>query len=117
MDQPELLMKGGKDGAVIKVNDPDKSEMIKRLLLAREEEHHMPPKEKSQLTEKEIALLHWWIAGGASFTRKTKEMDQPEKIKPILISLQNRFRWKKSLRPREDAGAWAQLLLDGAGHG
>ncbi len=95
MDQPELLMKGGKDGAVIKVNDPDKSEMIKRLLLAREDEHHMPPKEKSQLTEKEISLLHWWVAGGASFDKKAKELTQPEKIKPILLALQNAVLEKK----------------------
>jgi len=57
----------------------------------------MPPKEKPQLTEKEIALLHWWIASGASFNKKTKELEQPEKIKPILVSLQNTVVEKKEI--------------------
>jgi uncharacterized membrane protein/mono/diheme cytochrome c family protein len=88
MDQPDLLMKGGKDGVVIEAGKASESELIKRIQLAREEEHHMPPKEKPQLTDKEMALLHWWIASGASFDKKTKDLDQPDKIKPVLLSLQ-----------------------------
>ncbi len=88
MDIPEALMKGGKDGAVIEAGKADESELIKRLLLAREEEHHMPPKEKPQLSEHDIALLHWWIAEGASFDKKVKDLQQPEKIKPLLLALQ-----------------------------
>jgi hypothetical protein len=65
------------------------SEMIKRLLLPREDDDHMPPKEKPQLSEQEIALLHWWIASGASFDKKVKDIEQPGKIKPILLALQN----------------------------
>jgi mono/diheme cytochrome c family protein len=97
MDQPDLLMKGGKDGLAIETGKPDESEMIKRLLLEKSDEHHMPPKEKPQLTEKEIAILHWWIASGASFNKKTKELQQPEKIKPILVSLQNTAVEQKAL--------------------
>lgn len=89
MDDIALFIKGGKHGIIFTANDPDKSEMIKRLLIASEVEHHMPPKEKPQLTEKEIKLLQWWIASGASFEKKVKELDQPEKMKPILVSLQN----------------------------
>ena len=48
----------------------------------------MPPKEKPQLKDNEIEILHWWIATGASFDKKTKELEQPEKIKPILLALQ-----------------------------
>ena len=46
------------------------------------------PKRKPQLKDNEIALIHWWIATGATFDKKTKELEQPEKIKPILLSLQ-----------------------------
>lgn len=95
MDQPDLLMKGGKDGLVLEPGKPDKSDLLKRILLAREEEHHMPPKEKPQLNEKELALLHWWIETGASFTKKTKEINQTEKIKPLLLSLQHTVSEKK----------------------
>lgn len=89
MDRPELLMKGGKNGEVIIPAKAEESEMIKRLLLPREDDDHMPPKEKPQLTENEIFLLHWWIASGASFDKKVKDIEQTEKIKPILKSLEH----------------------------
>ena len=89
IDQPDRLMKGGKDGVVIVPGNAERSDMIRRLLLAREEEDHMPPKEKPQLKEHEIALIHWWISAGAPFDKKVKDLHQPEKIKPILLALQS----------------------------
>jgi mono/diheme cytochrome c family protein len=88
MDKPDLLMKGGKDGKIIIAGKAAESEMIKRLLLPREHEDHMPPKEKPQPSEQEIALLHWWIASGAPFDKKVKDLAQPEKIKPLLLALE-----------------------------
>lgn len=90
MDDPQLLMKGGKEGKVIVPGNSDTSEIIKRVLLSEGDEHHMPPKSKPQLNEREIALIHWWIDGGADFTKKVKDLPQPEKIKPALIALQKR---------------------------
>ncbi|NBA74611.1 ribonuclease inhibitor [Emticicia sp. ODNR4P] len=87
MDQQDLLLKGGKHGAIIKANDPANSELIKRLLLPEEDEHHMPPKGKTPLTEQEIALLHWWIQQGASFNKKVAQLKPDEKVKPLLASL------------------------------
>ncbi len=88
LDGPELIMKGGKTGKAVLPGQPGESEMIHRLLLPKEDEDHMPPKEKTQLTENEVALLHWWISTGADFTKKTKELEQTEKIKPVLLALQ-----------------------------
>ena len=88
LDEPEFILKGGKDGEVIKPGNADESDMMKRLLLPRNEEDHMPPKEKPQLKDNEIALIHWWIATGATFDKKTKDLEQSEKIKPMLLSLQ-----------------------------
>ena len=73
---------------MIKPGNAEESDMMKRLLLPRNEEDHMPPKEKPQLKDNEIELMHWWIATGATFDKKTKDLDQSEKIKPILLSLQ-----------------------------
>lgn len=95
MDQPELLMKGSKNGEVILAGNAVESELIKRLLLPREDDDHMPPKEKPQLTDQQVTLLHWWIAGGADFTKKTNELNQPEKLKPVLLALQNGVEEKK----------------------
>ncbi len=88
LDGPEWISKGGKQGEVVITGNADESELIKRLLLPQQHEDHMPPKEKPQLSEKEIALLHWWINSGLSFDKKVKDLAQTEKIKPLLLSLQ-----------------------------
>jgi uncharacterized membrane protein len=95
MDDEQSLMKGGKDGKVIEPGDADKSEMIRRLMLPVDNEDHMPPKEKPQPTESQIALLHWWINGGADFSKKVKELEQPAQIKPVLLALQQAPEAKK----------------------
>ncbi|MDP4261414.1 MAG: c-type cytochrome domain-containing protein [Bacteroidota bacterium] len=89
MDDTLMLMKGGKDGKVIISGNAGNSEIIKRLLLPVDNEGHMSPKEKPQPSENQVALLYWWINNGASFTKKVKETDQPDRIKPVLLALQN----------------------------
>ena len=88
LDEPSFILKGGKDGEVIKPGNAEESDLMRRLLLPRNDEDHMPPKEKPQLKDNEIALLHWWIATGATFDKKAKDLEQPEKIKPVLLALQ-----------------------------
>jgi len=95
MDDTTLLMKGGKNGEIIDLNNVDSSEMIRRMLLPVDNEHHMPPKEKPQPSESQIALLHWWISNKADFKKKVKELNQPDKIKPILLALQTAAPIKK----------------------
>jgi uncharacterized membrane protein/mono/diheme cytochrome c family protein len=89
LDQQEYILKGGKDGKVIKPGKADESEMIERMLLPMTDEDHMPPKEKKQLTPNEISLLHWWINTGADFNKKIKDLQQTERVKPVLLSLQS----------------------------
>ena len=88
LHEPELLLKGGKHGKIIREGNPEASELIKRILLPVSHEDHMPPKEKPQPSEQDIALLQWWIAAGAPFDKKVKELPQPENIKPVLLALQ-----------------------------
>ncbi len=88
LDDPHWILKGSKDGPVINAN-PEESKLLKRLLLPREDDDHMPPKQKAQLSEKEIVLIHWWIDAGADFNKKVKDLQQPEIIKPYLLSLQS----------------------------
>jgi hypothetical protein len=88
LDKYDLILKGGKDGKVIEPNNPDKSDMIKRLLLPDEDDKHMPPRDKPQPDDKQIALLHWWIENGTDTIKKVKDLPQPEPIKSYLISLQ-----------------------------
>jgi hypothetical protein len=88
MDDSLRLMRGGKDGIVIEPGKADASEMTKRLVLPIDDEDHMPPKEKPQPTAEQIALIHWWIDNGADLSRKVKDFNQPDKIKPVLLALQ-----------------------------
>ncbi|MES2796934.1 MAG: c-type cytochrome domain-containing protein [Bacteroidota bacterium] len=87
MDTKEFLIKGGEDGPVFLAGNAASSEMIKRALLPESDDDHMPPKGKPQLTEEEIALLHWWIQNGASFDKKVNDLPQDEKVKPVLATL------------------------------
>jgi uncharacterized membrane protein len=87
LDLPELIMKGGKNGEIVKPSQPSESEMITRLLLPMDHKKHMPPREKLQLTGSEKALLHWWIATGASYDKKVSELAQDAKIVPVLAAL------------------------------
>lgn len=88
MDDITLLLKGGKNGKIIDFENVDSSEMLQRLLLPTDHDKHMPPKEKPQPTESQVALLHWWISNKADFKKKVKEIEQPDKIKPVLLALQ-----------------------------
>jgi Planctomycete cytochrome C len=88
LDDSAWIVKGGKDGVVVRPFRPEESELIKRILLPVEDEHRMPPREKTPLKEREIALLQWWIGQGADFSRKVKDFPQPGKIAAYLLALQ-----------------------------
>lgn len=89
LDGQEWILKGGKEGKVVTSGNAVASKLYKRILLDPLEEKHMPPKGKPQLTEQEIALLHWWIGSNAGFDKKVKEVPQPEKLKPALLAMQS----------------------------
>lgn len=89
LDEPSLILKGGENGKAVVPGNISESELIKRILLPGDNDDHMPPKSKPQLTQAQIELLHWWVAQGADFNKKTTELHQPEKIKTYLAALQN----------------------------
>ncbi|KAA9036408.1 hypothetical protein FW778_19060 [Ginsengibacter hankyongi] len=98
LDDPQWILKGGKHGAILNSN-PEESKLLKRILLPREDDDHMPPKQKPQLNEKEIALIHWWIDEGADFNKKVKDLKQLELIKPYLLELQSDHAEEKKAIP------------------
>lgn len=98
LDDPQWILKGGKHGPVLNVN-PEESKLLKRLLLPLDDDDHMPPRQKPQFNEQEIALIHWWIGQGADFTKKVKDLKQPELIKPYLLALQSDHAEEKKAIP------------------
>lgn len=112
LDGKEWLLKGGKDGIVLVEGKPDESELYKRLLLDPLEKKHMPPKGKPQLNEKEIMLLHWWIANGASFDQPVRQLAQTPKEKAALTSLQSNQKSAKKAIPTVPAEPVAAAPAD-----
>ena len=74
MDEEALLFKGGKHGEIIRAGNARESELLKRMLLPMEDDKRMPPKDQPQLTKEEIALIRWWIDGGADTKKTVKEL-------------------------------------------
>lgn len=109
LDEPDFIIKGGKNGAVVVAGKAEESELIKRLLLELNAEHHMPPKGKPQPTEQEIELLKWWIAEGCSFDKKVSEIPHNEAIKKVLstyqkeeVPIQNEFVPTAKVEPADE---------------
>lgn len=80
LDGVDLILKGGKHGAVIEVGNADSSTLFARLMLPLEDEHHMPPNEKPQLSSAAIDLIRLWINEGANFDQKVKTFKNADKI-------------------------------------
>ncbi|MEX1239398.1 MAG: c-type cytochrome domain-containing protein, partial [Cyclobacteriaceae bacterium] len=87
LDKEELIVKGGKNGAVISDGPVDSSRLYKRLTLPLEHEDHMPPNEKPQLSSSEIALIQYWIEGKAEFEKPLGQFTNHEKITSIIEGL------------------------------
>jgi len=87
LDEPQHILKGSESGAILVAGKVDESEMIDRLLLPLNDEDHMPPKEKKQLSEKEIAVLKIWIASGADFKKSVVESGRIAELENALNSV------------------------------
>ena len=71
LDSYAALLRGGKDGTVIKPGDPKNSELFHRISLPASDERAMPPSGKTALTPDEVTVIRLWIAQGASGARRT----------------------------------------------
>ena len=86
LDQADLVQTGGKDGDVLRVGGSGGGELLRRCLLPLGHEDHMPPKEKPQLSTDELEILRWWLAAGADFQKKAKEVPQTEMIRTAPVA-------------------------------
>lgn len=87
LDQPDFILQGGEEGKVLSPGNPEQSALIERLFLPDKDEDHMPPIDKPQPGPQELALLHWWVKTGGSFTMKVKEAEKDDKVIPALAFL------------------------------
>jgi uncharacterized membrane protein len=88
LDSFENVMRGGKDGIVIKPGEPSHSELFRRINLAPEEKDFMPTDGKPPLTASEIKVIELWIASGATNTLPELEVrgapPPPKPASPVL---------------------------------
>jgi hypothetical protein len=68
LDSFAAVMRGGKDGAVVKPGDPAHSELFQRISLPVTDEKAMPPSGKPGLSPDEVTVIKLWIVHGASGT-------------------------------------------------
>ena len=89
LDNPDMILKGGKSKETLVSGSPDESELFIRIMYPLNDDDHMPPKDKGQLSKEDVALLHWWIKEGNDFTKQVKEIKQNDSIKGILATYQS----------------------------
>jgi uncharacterized membrane protein len=87
MQDLEHILKGGKSGAIWVAGNPDKSQMIERLLLDINDEKHMPPKGKSQLSIDELNLFTEWIKAGADYKVHYASLSEEDTLHKIIATL------------------------------
>ena len=66
LDSVAFIQKGGKDGKILVPGDAAKSDLYRRITLAKDDDEVMPP-EGDLLSKDKQALIKQWITSGASF--------------------------------------------------
>ena len=87
METSQLLLRGGKSGALWDTSDANLSLILQRIHLPLEDKKHMPPENKPQMTEQEITILYNWIRGGANFKIKVVELEPTDTLRSIAENL------------------------------
>jgi Planctomycete cytochrome C/Fn3 associated len=76
METANLLLKGGKNGAIYDSSRADFGLLMQRIHLPPDEEKHMPPHGKPQLTDEEMTILYQWLKHDP--TRNIRVADLPQ---------------------------------------
>ena len=66
LDRYEHVMRGGKDGPVIRAGEPGKSELFRRVTLPSDSKDFMPAEGKPALSAAETKTIELWITAGAT---------------------------------------------------
>ena len=81
---PQSILAGGENGAVITPGDPSASELFRRITLDPHHEEFMPTEGRTPLTKEEVSILEWWITEGAPFDKKVADLPLSDEIKISL---------------------------------
>ena len=88
MTSLETVLKGGDSGKpTVVAGKSGESDLVRRIALPADDDDHMPPKDKPQVTDKELAVLKWWIDSGAKPDVLVKDAGAPDDLKPAIAEL------------------------------
>jgi uncharacterized membrane protein len=89
LDRPEFILEGGKHGTVLMNDTTGESDLVARIHDELSDKDHMPPKEKAQLTRRELVLITWWVLSGADFKSKFITIPKADSIVQVLKVLED----------------------------
>jgi hypothetical protein len=107
LDTHEMIMAGadGSDYATVIPKDAEGSELIARVLMPEDDDLFMPPDGKDKLTEAEIEVLKWWIAGGAVAEGTVADLQADEKMLTTLAAVSTSLASGEDFEVIVDTGA------------
>lgn len=104
METFELLLKGGKSGALWDSTKTDWGLMMQRIHFPLENKKHMPPAGKPQLTPDEASIIYHWIVRGPNATTKVTELPERDTLRMLASSLFNTIETDVySFKPADDS--------------
>lgn len=74
LDSFEAVIRGSKDGPVIKAGNAQESELLRRITLPPTDDDFMPSGHKPPLSSNEIKRIEVWISSGASSTQPAESV-------------------------------------------
>lgn len=85
METEALLLKGGKDGKLWDLAEPEFGLLLRRIHLPDAARKHMPPAGKPQLTDEEAQIIYHWIKSGADFKLKVASLPEQDTLHQLAI--------------------------------
>ena len=87
LDTYEMIVKGGSEGPSIEPGSAADSILIEFIELPEDDEYHMPPEGKPDITDDELAVLKWWIDGGADPAKRLSEFAGADAVRAAIAAL------------------------------
>jgi uncharacterized membrane protein len=78
------VMRGGESGRVVVAGNTELSELLRRIELPHDDEEFMPADGKTPLTDRQVAIIRWWISAGAPGGGTVGELQVPEETRALL---------------------------------
>ncbi len=86
LDSYSSLMRGGKDGLVVRAGNVQASDLFRRITLPLDHDDFMPKAAKHPLSAGQVKLIGLWIAAGASATLPTDAIKDADSTSAAVVT-------------------------------